>query len=339
MANAVIFQVLLLIGFSFVLIKSCDLLVRSLNKLSRSLKIGAFAITSFLLAFATSLPELFVAITAGLGKKPNLALGVILGSNIANISLVIGGAALISGSLTVVGEFLKRDIFYAFLAASLPLVLLLDNKLSRAEGLMLLFVYGVYNYTVLRGKQKMLILENEGSVVAKILQRLNHKQTEKNIAWLFLGVALLIFSADMIVRLAGQIAAAFNIPIFLIGLFVVAVGATLPELSFEIKAIRLKKTAMVFGNLLGSIVVNSTLVIGLSALINPIVLNGGIRPYLLATLAFLIIFNLFWLFVKTKRRLERWEGLVLLLAYILFVAIEIWRAGAGPSEILMMEPR
>jgi len=328
MSYLIFFQILLLIGFSFLLIKATDLLIRSLNKLSRTFKIGAFAMTSFLLAFATSLPELFVCVTSALEGRSKLALGVILGSNIADLSLVIGGAALVGGSLRVVGDFLKYDIFYAFLAGSLPLILLLDNRLSRIDGLILLLVYGMYNYTILRGKVSHKELNGEG-FITRILRRLATRGTEKNLAWVFLGTALLIFSSDMIVRLASNIAVGFNISIILIGLFLVAVGTSLPELSFEIKAIKNKEIGMVFGDLLGSVVANSTFIIGITALILPIKLDGGLKVYLLATVAFLVIFNLFWFFIRTKKRLDRWEGLVLLIAYFVFVLIEFLRVADG----------
>ena len=97
---------------------------------------------------------------------------------------------------------------------------------------------------------------------------------------------------------------------------------------------------MVFGDLLGSVVANSTLIIGITALISPIKLDGGLKVYLLATVAFLVIFNLFWFFVRTKKRLDRWEGAVLLASYILFALIEFWRVGfSNDNSVFFMEPK
>ncbi len=331
-----IVYLLLLLFFSFLLIKSTEILIQALNRLSKISKIGKFAITSFLLALATSLPELFVGITAALEKQSSLALGSILGSNIADISLVIGGAAIVGGSIGVVGNFLKKDILYAFLAGFFPLVLLFDGKLSRVEGLLLLLVYGIYNYTVLfKRKVKKY---TTGQMAKKILVRLNHKGTEKQLAWVFLGAALLVFSADGLVKVAGLLAQSFKAPAFIVGLFLVGMGTSLPELSFEIKAIRKREVGMVFGDLLGSITANSTLILGIVALINPIVLEAGFKPYLWATVAYIIIFSLFWLFVKTKRRLERWEGVLLLLLYFLFILFEFWRLNQAPGTIFFSEP-
>jgi len=284
--------------------------------------VGKFAITSLLLAFATSVPELVVGITAALEGNSNLALGVVLGSNIADISLVIGGAAIVSGTFSIAGEFLKVDIFSVFLAGVLPLMLLLDNQLSRVDGLILLLVYGMYNYGLLH-KRTRRSANGRSRLMRKIFtNEASKRKLNRWLAWLFLGAAMLMFAADMIVKTGTALAGVLGIPVFLIGLFLVAMGTSLPELSFEIKAIRERQIGMALGDLFGSIVANSTLILGIVSLINPIKLDDGLDSYLLAAAAFGVIFLLFWLFVKTKRKLERWEGAVLLAAYIGFILLE-----------------
>ena len=312
------FYLLLLLFFSYLLIKAADILVVHLKRLSTTTHLGKFALTAFILALATSLPELFVGIAAALENKSNLALGSMIGSNIADLSLVIGGTALIAGNLNVVDDFIKKDVFYAFLAGSLPLLLLLDNNLSRVDGLILLVVYCWYLITVFKVKKKEGLFDG-------ILGKLMKKETETEITWFFLGVVLLIFSADMLVKISGQIARSFQIPLLLIGLFLVAVGTSLPEFSVGLRAARRKQTSMVFGNLLGSVVANSSLILGIVALISPIKVFY-LSEYLRATIAFVLIFTLFYLFVRTKRKLERWEGGLLFLSYLLFALIEfLWR--------------
>ena len=292
-------------------------MVVSLKKLAHSTHLGKFALTSFIMALATSLPELFVGIAAALEGKPNLSLGNVIGSNIANLSLVIGGTALVGGSMKIVGDFLKKDVFYTFLAGSAPLILLLDNNLSKIDGLILLVVYAWYVTTVFHLGDKTHSLNG-------ILGRLDKKETEVALSLLFLGVILLIFSADMMVKVSYQLARFFNIPLLLVGLFLLAVGTSLPELSFGIKAIRAKQVAMVFGNLLGSVVANSSLVLGVTALIAPIKIVS-LQEYLVATIFFVLIFAAFYLFIRTKRRLDRWEGGVLFLLYIVFALAEFLR--------------
>ena len=325
---ALIVYLLLILFFSLLLVKSTDILVVNLKALSRKTKIGKFAISTFLLALATSLPELVVGITAALEGKPNLALGNVIGSNIANLSLVIGGAALVGGSVAVKGLFLRRDVFYAFLAGAAPMILLFDRGLSRIDGLILLALYGFYNFWVLKERQVRLAEareEGEEGLIRRLLRRFNHRGTKKELGWLFLGIALLLFSADMIVRLASKIAFTLNMPLLLVGLFLVAIGTSLPELAFELKAIREKEPAMVFGDLLGSVVANGTLIIGITSLISPIKIQA-FNEYLLATAAFVVIFGVFYLFIRTKKKLERWEGAVLLGAYVIFILLEFIRS-------------
>lgn len=308
---------LLLLFFSVILMKATDILVTSLKKLSQTTHLGKLALTSFVVALATSLPEFFVGIASGLENKPNLGLGNVIGSNIANLSLVIGGTALVGGSMTVVGDFLQRDIFYTFLAGSLPLILLLDNNLSRIDGLILLVVYAWYVATVLNFKKKESCLNG-------IIKRLGTRESEGQLSWVFIGIIMLIFSADMLVNISFQIAKMFEVPLLLVGLFLLSIGTTLPELSFGIKAARQHQIAMVFGNLLGSVVANSSLILGVIALLAPIKITY-LQEYLLATTFFVLIFGVFYFFVRSKHKLERWEGGLLFIAYLLFAAVEFLR--------------
>lgn len=310
-------NILGLIVFSVLLIRATYWLTDSLEHLSRLTGLGRFALTSIILATATSLPELVVGVTAALEGRPAIALGTVVGSNIADISLVIGGAAILGGSFSVAGSWLKLDIFSVFLAGGLPLVLLLDRSLSRADGLILLAVFLAYNYG---------ILVNRGqSPVGRLLRPMagrRRRQINSRLTGLFLGVALLIFSAEMIVKSSVVLARGLGVPVFLVALFLVAVGSSLPELSFEVTAVRKRQVGMALGDLLGSVVTNSTMILGVVSLINPIRLERGLAEYLLAAAAFGVIFLLFWYFVKSKMRLERWEGMALLLAYLVFALLE-----------------
>jgi len=323
MTLTILFYLLLIFGFSLVLIKATDVIVVNLKGLSDKTKVGRFAITSFLMALATSLPELVVCLAAALDNQSNLALGNVIGSNIADLSLVIGGAALIGGAVAVRGLFLRRDVFYAFLAGSAPMVLLFDKSLTRMDGLILLLLYGFYINWVFKERQERLAGtrgEEEG-LVRRLLRQMSHRGTQKEVGWLFLGLAMLLFAAEMLVRLASKMAIAFNLPLLLIGLFLVAVGTSLPELAFSLKAIRKHESSMVFGDLLGSVVANGTLIIGLAALISPLRIQA-FDEYLLATIAFVVIFGIFYLFIRTKHRLERWEGAALFGVYLIFVLLE-----------------
>lgn len=312
---------ILIIVFSFLLVKATDVLIINLKSFSKNIGMGQFAATTLILALATSLPELFVSLAAALEGAPNLALGTVIGSNIADLSLIIGGAALLGGGILVKGTFMKKDVFYAFLAGAAPMILLFDKNLSRVDGLILLVIYAFYNVWVLAERKQLAESREEEGFVRTIIRRLNHRGTKTELAWIFLGVALLLFSADMVVKFASKLAYGLNVPLILIGLLVVAIGTSLPELAFELKAVKLKQPEMVFGDLLGSLVANGTLVIGLATLISPLRIRG-FESYLMATMAFVIVFGVFYFFIRTKKKLERWEGAVLIGIYLIFVLLE-----------------
>jgi cation:H+ antiporter len=324
---------IVLLGFSFVLIRSTDLVVSGLRQLVTATHVGAFGIASFLLAFSTTLPEMLVGIMAAIEGNSALALGNTLGSNIANISLVLGSAALVSGSLKAHDHFLRKEIFYVFLAGSLPLLLLLNGSISRIEGVLLIGVYWLYQFTILKQSRREIVVGEVGRepVWKRILIRFSERRIRRNLRHVLVGVLLMIVSAQMMVKSALILAAALNIPPFIVGLFVIAIGTSLPELAFEIRAIKRRETQMAFGGILGSVVSNSTWVIGVAALISPITLTRGFQPYLIATLAFVIIFFAFWGLVWSKHRLDRWEGAVLVGLYFLFALAEWVRAALGFS--------
>ena len=160
----------------------------------------------------------------------------------------------------------------------------------------------------------------------RLLRKFNYSSKgafKKELAWVFFAIALLLFAADSLVKVSVSLAMAFNLPLLLVGLLIVAVGTTLPELVFSIEALRNKQSNMVLGNLLGSIVANGTLVIGLAVLISPITIANP-QTYLVSTMAFLLIFTLFYFFVRSKQRLDHWEGALLLIVYLIFAFFE-WR--------------
>ena len=191
------------------------------------------------------------------------------------------------------------------------------------DGVALLVVYVLYNVTTLWGRKEYMQRRRQ-PIFRRILRRLGNWDTDREIIWIVVGAAALVVSADVLVRVAVRMAESLGAPVFLVGLFLVAVGTSLPELSFEIGAIRKKEIGMVYGNLLGSVVANSTLVLGVTVLLSPIRLVEGLRVYLVATIAFVVVFGAFWLFAYSKKKLERWEGGVLLLIYVGFIILEIW---------------
>lgn len=314
-----------IIFLSFVLIKSADLVIVAIRRISRDTSKKSFIISALILAIGTSFPELSVSVTSALEKTPDLTLGVIIGSNIANIALIGGLSALVAGRINVHGNYLKKDVGIALIAGILPLLLVVDRVLSRVDGLILLSVYFAYATSFFRHRFIQISQEQrEEGFIYRFLRKFNHVSSEKKkeLGKLFLGIALLLFSADAIVKLSLALAHAANIPIFLIGLIILAVGTSLPEFAFSMRSVEEHEPSMFFGNLLGSTIANSTLIIGLAAVIYPIEVLA-VSQYTKAVLAFIVVFLTFWLFIRTKHRLERWEASILVLLYLAFLVAEV----------------
>lgn len=309
--------ILLIFVFIFLLLFGANLVVVGLRRLTKASQAGLFALSAIALGLATSLPELSVAITSGINQNSSLSLGNVLGANIANLTLVAGGAAIVAGKVVVSGGILTREVLIALLAGILPLPLLFDSSLSRIDGLILIAIWGAYvaHFFRLRFVQIAKAISREGFWY-RFLHRVNGT-TGRETTRLLVGIALLLFSADIIVRLSKILAQDVGMPLFLVGVLILAVGTTLPELAFSFRSLLSGEPTMFFGNILGSIVANSTLIVGVASVFSPITISFS--SVLTPALAFLIAYFIFWFFIRTKHTLSRAEAAILLLIYIIFV--------------------
>src|SRR3989344_2563004 len=315
--------IFLIIILSLVLIKSAEMVIVAIRRIAKEAHAGLFTISAIVLALGTSLPELFVGITSSLEKSSSLSLGVVLGSNIANIALVAGLSAFFMGKVNIKSDYLKREVGIALAAGTLPLVLVIDGVISRIDGFILITIYFAYAFGFFRHRFIQIGKEQqEEGFIYRFLREFKHIESirAREFGRLFLGVAFLIFSSDAIVKLSSRLATEAHIPIFLVGLFILAIGTSLPELAFSFRSLEDHEPSMFFGNILGSIIVNATLIVGLSALIYPIKIEIG--EYLTAATAFFVVFVSFWLFIRSKHRLDRWEAASLLILYFVFIIVE-----------------
>lgn len=304
-------EILKFILAGFLLVVSSSFLVRSLIKLSRFLQLSEFAISFILMAFATSVPELFVGITSALEGQSTLAFGLAIGSNIVDLTLVLGIAAIFAKKIKVKSILDKHDSVYMSIIAVLVLLLSGDGVLSRADGIILLIIYGVYVWNLFTQK----------SYFKRKNYGLTRKQAVIQLLIFIASIATLLIGANLIVSSAEGLSTLINVPLILIGLIFIALGTSLPELAFEISAIHKDHKSLALGDLIGSVVTNSALVIGLVAIISPIIITDLtiLRSSFLFLLLALIGFNIF---MFTKKELDRWEGLVLLVIYIAYVSTE-----------------
>lgn len=285
---------------------------------------GKVVVASVLVALSTSLPELFVTFASVIENKPEIALGTLLGSNVADLSIIIGGAVLLAGSLPIVGDYWRFELAAAFLAGVAPILLMLDGRLSRIDGMILIVIYLIYLYDLVLGGRKKHLHKStvsHGGIFTKIGK---HRFSErgKPLVQLIAGILVLFVCGDWLVLIGSRMAGDWGVPIGVVGILVVSVGTSLPELFLSTGAILKKNVALVLGNILGSVITNATLIVGLLAFFRPFGIEK-IEGYALVNMAFVVVFGLFWMFTSTKKKLERWEGLILLGIFLIFVGLTL----------------
>jgi len=314
MTEGIGMTLLLLLVMSLLLSKSARMVTTSIQRLAVRLHISHFFVSVLLLSVATSLPELFVGTVSAFEEKSVFALGMLLGSNIADIGLVAGGATILTRSVKISKTILSKDVLYALGMSFIPVFLFLDGSLSRLDGIVLFGLFGLH----------ILKLTREYKLTEHKLFDFIERDGAKALFTFLVGMVILLISAEAVVKLSVLAGTQLKIPLLLIGFFAVAIGTSLPELGVEIAAASKRDGEVFFGDVLGSLVTNSTLILGLVAIISPIVLES-IAPYLLAIFFLAILSTFFFLFVRSKQTLSQGEGAVLLLFYVLFAIIEFVR--------------
>lgn len=300
-----------------VIIKSGDILVHSLVKIAHFFNLSEYVVAFILMAFAASVPELFVGITAAFSEIPVISLGNILGSNIINLTLGMGLVILLARGIETSNRIAKRDAWTIFFLTVLPILLIYDGILSRTDGIILLLLFFWYVYRLLGRRNNVNGLAERFTNCHPSSMR----SLKKNILYFALGLILILLSAWGIVKTASLIAQGLGISLILIGLTLVSLGTTLPEISFGIRSVLLDHEEMTIGNFIGSVACHSLLILGLVSIIHPITIEFIVilNSSLFLILA-LLVFNVF---IRTKKKLSYKEGITLIFIYILFIAIEL----------------
>lgn len=320
-----VFWLLVLFVFSFVIIKTAGFIIRLLRKIALRAKVNIFFVSAILVALGTCLPEIVVAITSALEGRPSLSLGNVIGANIADISLVVGLSAFAFGGVNVRAPFLEKDLKTVWLAFLLFIILMIDGKISRVDGLILIFAYIGYIVAFLsEGERRQEHLSFFRHPLKPFNNNLNNFdfRLARELVKLFLGLGLLLFSAEILVTSAVKLTSFLNFSIFDIGLVFIAIGTTLPEMAFSFRSIKDDQPSMFLGNILGSLITNLTLVVGIAASLEPIVV-GSFSNYAISILSFVVLFFVFGHFLKSKNRLECWEAGFLFSFYIIFLVLEV----------------
>lgn len=306
---------LIIIGLAL-LIFGGDWLVDGAVGIAQRAKLSPMVIGLTIVAFGTSAPELLVSIQAALGGNPGIALGNVVGSNIANIALILGVTALIH-PIPVAGSTIKIDTpFLLFSTIALTAISYFCGALNRVEGivgLVMLLIYIGYQIRTTRAANKNADETPEDSAPAMPIV--------KSIAYLILGITALKFGAQWLVEGAVTIASSLGVDDRIIGLTIVAIGTSLPELFASIIAARKGNVDLAVGNVVGSNLFNIMCVLCTSCAISPI--NAIPAGFTTDCLWMLALTCLIWIQLRTDFKLTRTEGGVLLCIYIAFIALTI----------------
>jgi len=307
-------DILLFINFSLLLAFSAFLLVKSLSKIANFLRISEFTAAFIIMALATSIPELFVGISSALSKVPQLSMGNIIGANIIDITLVTGIIILVSKNIKFESKRIGKDMFFMLGAISLLIILYVINEsLSRIDGLILISFFGFNMYREFKRKKEY---------PTKLKGKVGRFTIVLNVFLFIFSILVLLVSSNYVVKYASNLAYELNFPKIVIGLFLLAIATTLPELAFGLSASRLKHKEMAIGDQLGTIITNSTLILGVVSLIHPIKVEFA--PFFVSAIFMLVSSLILITFIKSGRKLETTEGISLIFMYILFVIIEFF---------------
>ena len=297
-------DLVLFILFSVVLVKSSTLALKAIIKIAHYFRLNEFIISFVLFGIASSLPETFIAISSAIRNIPQIGVGTLMGSNIADLTIIMGIVAIYARNIKIKSTIFKWDMFYLLLCG-LPFLLSIDGQLSRIDGIILIIFFVLYfNF----------IISNRAKYKTKIFEHVPKKQLHKNITFFIVGVGLLILSSNLIVDYASKLALDVNIAPILIALLLLGLGTTLPELTFSLNSINKGHKELGLGDLLGVVIVDSTFVLGLVAIIRPIIIS---KLILISAGIMFVSAIISILFMESDRQLDWKEGVALIILYIL----------------------
>ncbi len=299
-----------LLAACFVLVKAADYAIRAVSRIAAYYHISEY-ITSFLLAgIVSTLPEASVIFASAMTGTTELGLGAVLGNNLVDLTLVLGFTALFGKSLFVKSKSVENDIFYLILCL-LPFLLALDSSLSRIDGVILLLSGGLYLGHIVK----------ESRLFHKVMNNTVKKRLLLQLLIFASSVTVLFVAATYVVEFSTSVASELGISSFLVGLTVIALGSALPELAFSLKARKSDKNEVSLGNLLGNIVIDATIVIGLVAAVSPFEVRLGSLLSVGVFTAVGLVSGL--VFMRTGWELTKREGIVLVVFYVLFLIAQV----------------
>ena len=305
----IIFDILFIILGVWCVLKGADYLTEGAAAVARRMHIPEMIIGLTIVAAGTSAPELFVSVVSALKGTSDMAVGNVVGSNIMNTMLIVGVAAMVA-PMKISKNTVKKDLPFTVAASMLLLFLAFDHFLGHVGGFMLLAGFALFMaYSIYSASRSP---EPDSNDQVAQMSKL------KSAIFVLGGLLLLIVGSNVFVDHASQLAFSMGISEGVVGLTVVAGGTSLPELATTVVAARKGQSALAIGNVIGSNVFNILLILGLTATIHPLQIEG-ITTIDMAVM--LLSVSFVWIFCFTRLKVERWEGATLLVGYLAYL---IW---------------
>jgi cation:H+ antiporter len=308
--NATLFWSIIGLASIFLILKSASFALDSIIRYARKTKLSHYFVGLLIVSLGTSLPEFFTAVISSLEGNPALVLGDAMGATIVDITLVLAMVAIVAGKVKAKHETVDISWWKVLAVVSIPLLLAIDGKFSRIDGLVMvaafLAYYGISIYYEVK-KQK---------AVKNIPLNFTLKET-----FIFgINIAMLIFGVQLLVMSSSNLAGILNIPMYLFGAVFLSICTTSPEFVIELKAILSKSAPIAFGDIFGSVICNTSLVLGIATLISPITID---RVSFYSVGIIMLIVVAISMYFMEKELIRRWQGILLFMFYLLFLAVQI----------------
>jgi len=292
-----------------VLIWGAEMIINQSERIALKFKIPEFIIGATLIALGTSLPEMAASIAASYNGKPDIAIANVIGSNILNITLVLATVFIISKKINPSRDFFAKDSTWALVPVLVFILMILDGLISRFDAVLLLLLMGAY---------LLFLLQDAKNIPEEDLEDLEESTFTwaKVIPILFTGFVLVIVGAHFTVESASEIAKDFGISEWIIGIIMISLGTSLPELVVSISAATRGKVDMAIGNIIGSNMANTTVVLGAAALTSPMAINASAYIFDIATM---IVATLLLVFITANKLYNKSAGISLIIILGLFL--------------------
>jgi len=316
--------IFLIVAIAFVFWGS-HYLINAVVFLSQKLGIPALLIGLTIVAVGTSAPEFFVGLLSALRNEASLSLGNVLGANLANIGLIVGLITLIHPT-KIKTSVLRKELPFVILAPVILYLLAMDGYLSRFDGAILLIMAFLFIYYAIwsAGQGRIRVIEKVKTALALDSDR---GEIIRQFFYLILSLLLLILGAKFLVTSGVNFARYFNVSEIVIGITLVTLGTASPEILTSIAALIKKKTEISLGNVIGTTIFNIFIILGMVAVISPVVVPLALINF---DLLFLILLTLILVtLLRTSDRIARVEGAILLVSYFLYISFLIYRARFG----------